>query len=146
MNIDMQFLGLDDLIKKVETMASSSELEEVNKKIVEAGVNFANDKFKAEFPKSSDNGKSGIRGKHPNGHFADNVPKTSIKRKGDYYYCTLGEKSESGLYAYARFRDWGTSKIQASHTFEKVKQATEEKLLEVGLKEYEKLLKEKIGG
>lgn len=146
MNIDMQFLGLNDLINNVEKLASSSEMEAVNRKIIKEASAKGKNILKGKITRSKNNSKSGRKGYRPKGHYADNVPETNIKKKGSYLYCTLGETKEKGMYFYWNFKEWGTSKIAPVPVFAQAREEVQEILDSIGIKEYKRLLQEKLGG
>lgn len=146
MNINMEFKGLDELIKNVESMASETEMAKVNREIIKEAAEKGKELLKSRITRSKDNSKSGKKGYRPSGHYADNVPSTNIKKKGSFYYCTLGETKEEGTYFYWNFKEWGTSKIVAVPAFGETREDVEALLIEIGLKEYTKLLQRKLGG
>lgn len=146
MNINMEFKGLDELIRNVESLASESEMNKVNRKIIKIAADKGKELLRSRITRSKDNSKSGKAGYRPSGHYADNIPQTGIKKKGKFYYCTLGETKDEGMYFYWNFKEWGTSKIAPTPVFAQTKEEVQQVLDSVGIKAYEKLLREKLGG
>lgn len=146
MQIDMNFDSFDKILKEVEKLATSTEIDEVAEKIVNEEAEIAKNEVSNRFPKSKDNKKSGKRGYRPSGHFKDNVPKSKIKKKEDFIYIVIGEENDDGEYFYTKFPEWGTSKIKPALVFAKVREQIQKELEEKGIEEYSKLLQEKLGG
>lgn len=146
MQIDMNFDSFDKILKEVEKLATSTEIDEVAEKIVNEESEIAKSEISSRFPKSKDNSKSGKRGYRPSGHFAENVPKSKVKKKKGYIYIVIGEEKDEGEYFYTKFPEWGTSKIKPALVFAKVREQIQKELEEKGIEEYSKLLQEKLGG
>ena len=146
MSIEIEFMGLDDILKNLEGLAFGSELDQVATKIIEEEAEKAKSEIASNFPKSKDNSKSGKRGNRPRGHFADNVPKSKVKKKNDFINITLGDEKENGEYFYTNYKEFGTSKMMPALIFAKVRETIKVELNEKGIKEYGKLLQEKLGG
>ena len=146
MNIEFNFDGLDTILKNLEGLAMGSELDEIATKIVTEEAEKAQAEIQRKFPKSKDNSKSGKRGNRPSGHFADNVPKSKIKKKGDFISITLGDEKKNGNYVYTNYKEFGTSKMDPALVFAKVRETIKAELNIKGVAEYGKLLQEKLGG
>ena len=96
MDINFNFDGLDTILKNLEGLALGSELDEVAIKIITEEAEKAQEEISSKFPKSKDNSKSGKRGNRPSGHFSDNIPKSKVKKKGDFISITLGDEKKNG--------------------------------------------------
>ena len=112
MKIEMEFQGLQELLKAFEDAASDNEVKEVNRKIVERGGSAVKRIMQGKIPKSSNIKLSG-RGfgtkSSVTTHAADSIPigKTKIKDIGAS--AEVGwEKSDNSEHFYVKFINWGT--------------------------------------
>ena len=151
MSIEMEFEGLDELIKIVESLASEAEVDTANKKILKECGELAYQTVKPLIHKSKDNSKSGPQHKGnprlvPPGHARDNVPKPKIKKKKGRSYVIVGwEKTDNSPYFYMKAEEWGTSKRPPHHSFGLVNKMLKKKYDDIAIKEYEKLIKKLEG-
>lgn len=142
MDIDMEFVGLDELIKTAEKLSTNSELEKANKKILKDCGDLAYKTVKPLIHKSADNSKSGRRGTRPNGHATDNIPSPKIKRKNGYLYVLVGwDKSDNSPYYYMTMEEWGTSQRTPHHAFGKVNAIIKKECDDIAYNRYDKLIK-----
>ena len=85
MKVEMEFQGLQELLKAFEDAASDAEIAEVNRKIVEKSEPVVKKNMSGNIPKSADIKKSG-RGfgtkSSVSTHAADSVPMGKPKVKG----------------------------------------------------------------
>lgn len=112
MRIEMEFAGLEELVKAFEKAATDSEIKEVNKSIVEKSEPTIKRIMSGKIPKSSDISKSG-RGfgskSSVSSHAADSVPVGKVKYKGTGASADIGwEKSDNSEHFYVKFINWGT--------------------------------------
>lgn len=112
MRIEMEFKGLEELVKAFEAAATDSEIKEVNKSIVEKSEPTIKRIMSGKMPKSSDMSKSG-RGfgskSSVSAHAADSVPIGKVKYKGTGASADIGwEKSDNSEHFYVKFINWGT--------------------------------------
>ncbi len=114
MKIEMEFQGLQELVKAFEAAASDEEIKETNKRIVEKGEPVVKRIMSGKMPKSADISKSG-RGfgskSNVSGHAADEIPTGKVKFKGTNASAEVGwEKNtqDEGGHFYVRFINWGT--------------------------------------
>ncbi|MDO4331809.1 MAG: hypothetical protein Q4C58_03890 [Eubacteriales bacterium] len=114
MRIDMEFKGLEELVKAFEAAASDSDIKEINGKIVEKGEPIVKRIMSGKMPKSADISKSG-RGfgskSSVSAHAADEIPMGKVKVKGTGATADVGwEKNtqDEGGHFYVRFINWGT--------------------------------------
>lgn len=108
MKVEMEFQGLQELLKAFEDAASDAEIVEVNRKIVEKGEPVVKKIMSGKIPKSADIKKSG-RGfgtkSSVSTHAADSVPMGKPKVKGAGVSAEVGwDKSDF----YVKFINWGT--------------------------------------
>ncbi len=146
MNIEFELKGFDDIIKQLEGLADSTEMENVDRKIIAQVAEKVKNDIKPKIPKSKDNGKSGKKGYRPSGHFADNIPQSNIKKKKGSMYITIGEENEEGEYFYWTFKEFGTSKMPPTPVFGEVREKAQKMLDELGVEEYSRLLQQKLEG
>lgn len=113
MKVEMEFQGLQELLKAFEDAASDAEIAEVNRKIVEKGEQVVKKIMSGKIPKSADIKKSG-RGfgtkSSVSAHAADSVPIGKTRMKGNSASAEVGWviKSDDSQYAYVKFINWGT--------------------------------------
>ena len=85
MKVEMEFEGLEELIKAFEKAASDEDIKATNKKIIEKSQPVVKRIMSAKIPKSAAISKSG-RGfgtkSHVSAHAADSIPLGKIKHKG----------------------------------------------------------------
>lgn len=112
MKVEMEFQGLQELLKAFEDAASDAEVAEVNRKIVEEGEPVVKKIMSGKIPKSADIKKSG-RGfgtkSSVSTHAADSVPMGKPKVKGAGVSAEVGwDKSDNSEHFYVKFINWGT--------------------------------------
>jgi HK97 gp10 family phage protein len=112
MKVEMEFQGLQELLKAFEDAASDAEIAEVNRKIVEKSEPVVKKNMSGKIPKSADIKKSG-RGfgtkSSVSTHAADSVPMGKPKVKGAGVSAEVGwDKSDNSEHFYVKFINWGT--------------------------------------
>ena len=112
MKIEMEFKGLEELVKAFEAAASESDIMAVNKKIVEKSKPVVKRIMSGKVPKSADISKSG-RGfgtkSSVSAHAADSVPVGAVKVRDTVAAAEVGwEKSDTSEHFYVKFINWGT--------------------------------------
>ncbi|MFR4164209.1 MAG: HK97-gp10 family putative phage morphogenesis protein [Paraclostridium sordellii] len=146
MSIEMEFGGLDELIKIVDSLATETQVESINKKILKECGELAYQTVKPLIHESKDNSTSGRNGSRPNGHARDNVPKPKLRKKRGRIYEVVGwEKTDNSPYYYMKMEEWGTSQRPPHHSFGLVNKMLKKKYDEIAIKEYEKLIKKLEG-
>ncbi|WP_181998611.1 HK97-gp10 family putative phage morphogenesis protein [Paraclostridium sordellii] len=146
MSIEMVFEGLDEIIKRVESLATESQVESTNKKILKECGELAYSTVKPLIHESKDNSTSGRNGSRPNGHARDNVPKPKLRKKGGRTYVVVGwEKTDNSPYFYMKMEEWGTSQRPPHHSFGLVNKMLKKKYDDIAKKEYEKLIRKLEG-
>lgn len=146
MGIEFELLGFDEIINQVQGLVDSSELYSLNEKIVTTVTENVKEEIRPKIPKSEDNSKSGKKGYRPHGHFADNIPQSSIKKSKEGLYIVLGEENEEGEYFYWTFKEFGTSKMPPTPVFGQAREMAQKMLEDLGVEEYSRLLQRKLGG
>lgn len=112
MKVEMEFQGLQELLKAFEDAASDDDIAAVNKKIVEKSEPIVKRIMAGKVPKSADIKKSG-RGfgtkSSVSAHAADSVPLGKPKVKGTGVSAEVGwDKSDNSEHFYVKFINWGT--------------------------------------
>ena len=120
MKVEMEFQGLQELLKAFEDAASDAEIAEVNRKIVEKGEPVVKKIMSGKIPKSADIKKSG-RGfgtkSSVSTHAADSVPMGKPKVKGAGVSAEVGwDKSEDSEHCDVLLITWG-AKYQPPREF-----------------------------
>lgn len=139
---EIEFEGLDELIKTCESLATENQLENTDKKVLKECGDLAYETVKPLIHKSKDNSKSGRKSSRPNGHALDNIPKPKISKKKGKLQCIVGwEKSDNTPYFYMKMEEWGTSKRPPHHSFGVVNKLLRKQYSNIALKHYEKLVK-----
>ena len=85
-NITMDFLGLDEVQREIERLATASELKDLNKKIVKKAGKVGLEESEGQIRKkaySENPMKSGRRGSRTGQHAADNVPEKGTTQSGN---------------------------------------------------------------
>lgn len=150
--MEMEFEGLDDLIKEFEELATEDELEVIDRRILDECGNLAQNTVKKEMAYSKNHSKSGIQHKNtnrqtPSGHARDNVPVGKIrKRKGRLEKVVGWEKNKGGDYEYYNFKEFGTSKMQPLKSFGLTNKKLYKTYNKITYDEYEKELKKRLEG
>ncbi|EJT6167407.1 HK97 gp10 family phage protein [Clostridium perfringens] len=140
--INMEFIGLDELIKTAESISTNEGLERVNKDILKDCSELAYDTVKPKIHKSKDNSKSGRKGSRPPGHASDNIPKPKFRKKNGNLYVIIGwDKTDNSPYYYMKMEEWGTTKRPPHHSFGTVNKLLKTKYDTIAMYHYEALVK-----
>ena len=112
MKIEMEFDGLEELVKAFEKAASDDAIKSTNKKIVERAQPVVKRIMSGKVPKSADISKSG-RGfgskSSVSSHAADSVPVGKVSIKDTGASAEVGwDKSDKSEHFYVKFINWGT--------------------------------------
>ena len=110
MKIEMEFQGLQELVRAFEKAASDEEIKETNRRIVEKGEPIVKRIMSGKIPKSADISKSG-RGfgskSSVSAHAADSVPIGQVKVKNTGATAEVGwDKSDRSEHFYVKFINW----------------------------------------
>lgn len=148
-NITMEFLGLNEIQQEIEKLSTDSELKALNKKIVKRAGEIGLQEAKGKIRKkaySSNPMKSGRRGSRTGQHAADNVPKKASTQSGNYGELIGWDRGDVSPFFYMKFLEWGTTMHKPKGFMLEAARPTYEALKEIAEEEYEKVLKEKLGG
>ncbi|WP_418613965.1 HK97-gp10 family putative phage morphogenesis protein [[Ruminococcus] torques] len=148
-NITMRFEGLEETYREIQKLSTEAELKELNKKIVKKAGKIAQEEAKGQIKKkaySENPMKSGRKGSRTGQHAADNVPKKAATQSGNYGEVIGWEVSDTSPFFYMKFHEWGTSIHKPKEFMLEAAHATYPQLKQIAEEEYEKVLKEKLGG
>lgn len=146
MQIEMEFKGLEELVKAFEAAADDDEIREVNKKIAQEAEPIVQKIMSGKMPKSSDISKSG-RGfgskSSVSAHAADEIPMGKVKVKGTGATADVGwEKNtqDEGGHFYVRFINWGTIYQPPREFIYTTGREADEEIQKIAEKEYQAFL------
>jgi HK97 gp10 family phage protein len=112
MKIEMEFDGLEELVKAFEKAASDDAIKSTNKKIVERAQPVVKRIMSGKVPKSADISKSGQgfgSKSSVSSHAADSVPVGKVSIKDTGASAEVGwDKSDKSEHFYVKFINWGT--------------------------------------
>lgn len=158
-DIQIQFEGLEELLKAFERAASDSEIREVNRKIVDKVKPEAKAMMAGKIPRSGDLSLSGrwfgVKS-HVSAHAADSVPVEETKNKGTGASAEVGwTAADNSDYFYMKFKNWGANAVtkpgrapivHAKLNFvEDTAEYAEERLRRTAEQEYQAFLDDTIG-
>lgn len=149
MRIEMEFQGLDELVKALERCATEKEIQTLNKNIVTQAQPLIKAEMSREMPKSRNQELSG-RGfgskSHPSGHAANAVPIEKVKVQGTRAEADVGwTKSDNSEHFYVKFINWGTVDRPPQEFIYKAGRAAEGKIQSIAEKEYQNFLDRTVG-
>ena len=149
MRIEMEFQGLDELVKALERCATEKEIQTLNKNIVAQAQPLIKAEMSREMPKSRNQELSG-RGfgskSHPSGHAANAVPIEKVKVQGTRAEADVGwTKSDNSEHFYVKFINWGTVDRPPQEFIYKAGRAAEGKIQSIAEKEYQNFLDRTVG-
>lgn len=149
MRIEMEFQGLDELVKALERCATEKEIQTLNKNIVAQAQPLIKAEMSREMPKSRNQELSG-RGfgskSHPSGHAANAVPIEKVKAQGTRAEADVGwTKSDNSEHFYVKFINWGTVDRPPQEFIYKAGRAAEGKIQSIAEKEYQNFLDRTVG-
>ena len=149
MRIEMEFQGLDELVKALERCATEKEIQTLNKNIVTQAQPLIKAEMSREMPKSRNQELSG-RGfgskSHPSGHAANAVPIEKVKVRGTRAEADVGwTKADNSEHFYVKFINWGTVDRPPQEFIYKAGRAAEGKIQSIAEKEYQNFLDRTVG-
>ena len=151
MQVEMEFKGLEELVKAFERAATDSEIAAVNKKIAETAEPVVQRIMSGKMPKSADITKSG-RGfgskSSVAAHAADEIPMGKVKVKGTGATADVGwEKNtqDEGGHFYVRFINWGTIYRPPQEFIYATGREADGELQKIAEKEYQAFLDRTVG-
>lgn len=149
MQIGLEFTGLSELIKAVESAASDSEIGEINKRIVERSQVLIKDTMSGKMPKSSNISMSG-RGfgskASVSSHAADSIPVGKVRQKETGAEADVGwTKADNSEHFYVKFINWGTTKRPPQEFIYQTGREVDRQIQEIAEQEYQTYLNRTMG-
>lgn len=148
-NITMEFTGLNETQREIEKLSTESEIKALNKKIVKRAGEIGQQEAKSQIQKkaySKNPMKSGRKGSRTGQHAADNVPKKASTQSGNYGELIGWDRGDVSPFFYMKFHEWGTSIHKPKGFMLDAAKPTYAALKSIAEEEYERVLKEKLGG
>lgn len=148
-NITMEFTGLNEIQREIGKLSTESELKALNKKIVKRAGEIGQQEAKSQIRKkaySKNPMKSGRKGSRTGQHAADNVPKKASTQSGNYGELIGWDRGDVSPFFYMKFHEWGTSIHKPKGFMLDAAKPTYAALKSIAEEEYERVLKEKLGG
>ena len=145
----MEFTGLNEIQREIEKLSTESELKALNKKIVKRAGEIGQQEAKSQIRKkaySKNPMKSGRKGSRTGQHAADNVPKKASTQSGNYGELIGWDRGDVSPFFYMKFHEWGTSIHKPKGFMLDAAKPTYAALKSIAEEEYERVLKEKLGG
>lgn len=143
MKITMEFVGLDKLMKQIESLASTQEIEAMNRRIFKRCADVTKPKMKANMPKSGDNSMSGRKGYRPPGHASDNIPVKVSNKRAEVGWKLKGDAEN---WFYMKFVEWGTTKQPPKDFIYTTLNDVDGQYSSIAEQECQALLLQKLGG
>ena len=148
-NITMECTGLNETQREIEKLSTESEIKALNKKIVKRAGEIGQQEAKSQIRKkaySKNPMKSGRKGSRTGQHAADNVPKKASTQSGNYGELIGWDRGDVSPFFYMKFHEWGTSIHKPKGFMLDAAKPTYAALKSIAEEEYERVLKEKLGG
>ena len=145
----MELTGLNEIQREIEKLSTESELKALNKKIVKRAGEIGQQEAKSQIRKkaySKNPMKSGRKGSRTGQHAADNVPKKASTQSGNYGELIGWDRGDVSPFFYMKFHEWGTSIHKPKGFMLDAAKPTYAALKSIAEEEYERVLKEKLGG
>ena len=148
MIVEMEFKGLDELVKAFEAAASDEEIKETNKRIAKKGQPVVKKIMSGKIPKSADIKLSG-RGfgtkSSIKSHASDEIPLGKVKVNDTRATAEVGwEKSDKSEHFYVKFINWGTIYQPPREFIYETKKEADSKLQRIAEQEYQAFLNNTI--
>lgn len=140
----MEFEGLSDLIKTAERIATSAEIDKVNKNIIKKCGALTQQAAKTKAHRSKNPKQSGRKGSRTGKHMADEIPLSTIKKNknGGLYIIVGWEKDDTSPYFYAKFEEWGTSQRPPHPFLATALEQYKKDFSKIAEEEYQRLIKD----
>lgn len=111
----MEFIGLKELIKTCDRLGGKTATDKANRNILKKAGKLTQNEAKKLAPRSKDPWLSGRKGNRTGEHMADKIPVSGVKNKNGRLFVIVGwDKGDNSPYFYAKFLEYGTSKIPAN--------------------------------
>lgn len=137
--LNFETKGIEELIKRVEQLATPRELEKADRAALKRCGEIAHNTVQKLHPRSKNVSKSGRKGSRTFSHAADNIP-VKVKRKNGKLYVLIGwDKGDNTAYFYEKFVEFGSSQVLPKAPFKKAFSRTRKQLDKIFEEEYTKL-------
>lgn len=142
MRITLEFEGLKELKRKLESLADELEIQKTNREIYQRCADVTEPRMKAHMSRSKNNAKSGKKRYRPPGHARDNVPKKVTAKQAEVGWTLLGDAEN---WFYMKFVEWGTTKQPPQDFIYNTLEECDGDYSRIPESEYQTLLNAKIG-
>ena len=144
MRIELEFQGLDELVKALEECATEKQIQGLNRNIVTKAQPLIQEEMKKRVPRSEKQEFSG-RGfgtkSHPSGHAGDAVPLGKVKASGTRAEADVGwTKTDNSEHFYVKFINWGTVYRPPKEFIYAPGRAVDEQIQNIAEQEYQEFL------
>ncbi|MDB2122386.1 HK97-gp10 family putative phage morphogenesis protein [Clostridium paraputrificum] len=137
----IEFEGLDELIKKFESVSSEKEIDKANIKIIKECAKIVEKNLKPKVHRSKDPKKSGIKGLKTGEHAADNIEVSKIKNIKGVKFITVGwDQSKNSPYSYMQWEEWGNTTREPHAVLYPTIEASQKEMNRVVEEEYKNLI------
>ena len=137
----IEFEGLDELIKKFESVSSEKEIDKANTKIIKECAKIVEKNLKPKVHRSKDPKKSGIKGLKTGEHAADNIEVSKIKNIKGVKFITVGwDQSKNSPYSYMQWEEWGNTTREPHAVLYPTIEASQKEMNMVVEEEYKNLI------
>ncbi|MBS5986038.1 HK97-gp10 family putative phage morphogenesis protein [Clostridium sp.] len=137
----IEFEGLDELIKKFESVSSEKEIDKANTKIIKECAKIVEKNLKPKVHRSKDPKKSGIKGLKTGEHAADNIEVSKIKNIKGVKFITVGwDQSKNSPYSYMQWEEWGNTTREPHAVLYPTIEASQKEMNRVVEEEYKNLI------
>lgn len=137
----IEFEGLDELIKKFESVSSEKEIDKANTKIIKECAKIVEKNLRPKVHRSKDPKKSGIKGLKTGEHAADNIEVSKIKNIKGVKFITVGwDQSKNSPYSYMQWEEWGNTTREPHAVLYPTIEASQKEMNRVVEEEYKNLI------
>lgn len=142
MSILVKFEGLDELIKEFESIATDSEINKANTKIITGCAKIVEKNLKPKVHRSKNPNLSGLKGMKTGQHAADNIAISKVSGTKGTKFVTVGwDQSKNEPYSYMQWEEWGNTTREPHAMLYPVIEASEGEMNKLVVNEYENLIK-----
>lgn len=137
----IEFEGLDELIKKFESVSSEKEIDKANTNIIKECAKIVEKNLRPKVHRSKDPKKSGIKGLKTGEHAADNIEVSKIKNIKGVKFITVGwDQSKNSPYSYMQWEEWGNTTREPHAVLYPTIEASQKEMNRVVEEEYKNLI------
>lgn len=108
MAVKLDIDGFEEIYAKLKELGASAEGK------VNVALEKAIQPIHQEVERTAPYDRKGHRSKRGEGHLKDSVPVNKVEKNGTLHYISVGwKKGDNSPHFYAKFLEWGTSKMKA---------------------------------